>query len=570
MRGARFVVALALAGTAGCTINIAGFVCARSEQCVDGAGRQGACEGDGHCSFADDTCLESGRRYATYAGSRSGQCVAGPNPEADAGRGAGSDAGDAGDAGVDAGMDGGFDAGVATFFESFSWKGPHAAFLVEAATGRTSGNTVFWNPDVWDTRAGLEVGARDSLSTIDVRRGLDDPTNGRPLMGTSFVDFPASGGSGVGFMHFLERGVSTARLRNPGLLSSDRPLVVTFYANAFVTAGHWWEVLITPSSPAVSADVTAEAFEGGGQMDYVRVRYRGVAEPGDPCAGAWRAAFEVLWQHSNVSNVERSPAETLVPMPVERLRAFSISFGTHHVEVRQDLDGEGVPKDRVHGFRSDSPLGIPWKWSEVSVHLVGVALDASKTPSDEGCGDYFNAERFIAWRDVRVTPVKFERTTALPRQERAERTPRALGWMTYDVRDLEHWGVVGGIDQPNSAAFDNAAPGIACAGEGAGLCHSQSASATLRLAQKVETRGIAAASLVYDIRGSGTAMLSVNGVKAGQLTGAADAVRTHDTALWVRRSVSFSRDLLQAGENVFDLSLEGDVDVDRVELELAY
>jgi hypothetical protein len=78
------------------------------------------------------------------------------------------------------------------------------------------------------------------------------------------------------------------------------------------------------------------------------------------------------------------------------------------------------------------------------------------------------------------------------------------------------------------------------------------------------------ALLVYDIRSPlapGTATLLVNGVAAGTLPG-------HDTtpgaagSEWSHRSLDVDPALLHAGSNVVRVEMEGDVELDRLQLEL--
>ena len=74
---------------------------------------------------------------------------------------------------------------------------------------------------------------------------------------------------------------------------------------------------------------------------------------------------------------------------------------------------------------------------------------------------------------------------------------------------------------------------------------------------------------MYDIRGDGLITLSVNSDAIGRLVGQ-DTVLSAVNETWVQRSVRIPITSLLTGANSFTLALSGDVDVDRLQLELAY
>ena len=78
-----------------------------------------------------------------------------------------------------------------------------------------------------------------------------------------------------------------------------------------------------------------------------------------------------------------------------------------------------------------------------------------------------------------------------------------------------------------------------------------------------------AANLVYDTRGDGDLSLTVNDAALGQVPNQRTALAATNIA-WVRRSFALSTTILREGFNTLSLALSGDVDIDRVELELFY
>jgi alpha-tubulin suppressor-like RCC1 family protein len=66
-------IALGLAACAGAPT----YKCQTNAQCIDSAGATGICEADSYCSFADNSCSATSRRYAEGAGDgKAGTCVA--------------------------------------------------------------------------------------------------------------------------------------------------------------------------------------------------------------------------------------------------------------------------------------------------------------------------------------------------------------------------------------------------------------------------------------------------------------------------------------------------------------
>lgn len=67
------LAALSLTMLLGC-VPVPPFTCTGNDSCVSSAGAQGICEADARCSFPDDACPGSRRRYANVASAK-GSCV---------------------------------------------------------------------------------------------------------------------------------------------------------------------------------------------------------------------------------------------------------------------------------------------------------------------------------------------------------------------------------------------------------------------------------------------------------------------------------------------------------------
>ena len=148
------------------------------------------------------------------------------------------------------------------FRETFAWAGTHAATL------GAGGTTVWWDESAWDVRgdsAYIAVMPIESNITnrfhIDIHKAQSaDPRDGR--LDNSHTIVGGDGSAGVGVMHLDYQDILDARLRNPLLISPQRPARVRFYASSFNTSGHWWELAITPANRVIGGEYTGVPGQG--------------------------------------------------------------------------------------------------------------------------------------------------------------------------------------------------------------------------------------------------------------------------------------------------------------------
>ena len=133
------------------------------------------------------------------------------------------------------------------FHEDFVWEGNHGATVIKDG-GATKFSTVWWNEDAWDVRQDTgwnsisDNGCRDDPCPpgenggdhVDIHRSVDDL--GSAVKDNSYV-VGGDGSTGVGIMHLDFEGAVTSRLRNPMIISQERPGIVEFRTTNFVTTG---------------------------------------------------------------------------------------------------------------------------------------------------------------------------------------------------------------------------------------------------------------------------------------------------------------------------------------------
>ncbi len=432
-----------------------------------------------------------------------------------------------------------------TGLEDFAWEGDLAAQV----NGGLS-QTVWWDADVWDARTSSSHNSVDSKGDglhIDVHRSSGDPTDGARLNDV----FVPDGSPGIGVMHLDFEGIVGARLRNRGLITSDG-LVVDFFANEFVTTGHWWEIAITPEP--VGADLTAVptttdtilANPGPGNApstDSLNVVYMGDSDV--PHIVGWENLFAVTKQDGEARTKQIGTARVPTdPANVNRLRNYRIVFFPDRVEI--SVDGELVEIFDVE---------IPW--SQPYVHLIGVAYQADHHPQDIA---FQGQVRELGWKQVDIYPLVHDYTLAVPNDDEV-----ADGFFAFDFRDTQR----SGPDQPNAAPYhkhltDHPDMSV-CSDWG---CNENPTGTHTITYEVADLDGLAGAYLVLDARrSSGFADVYLNDVFVGRAETSHDFLEGTE---WQHLGIPVPVNLLVQGDNSVRFDMTAAIQLERPQLELSY
>ena len=473
------------------------------------------------------------------------------------------------------------------FRERFAWQGTHAATL------GGGGTTVWWDEGAWDVRgdsAWIAVTPVDGTITnrfhVDIHRAMStDPRDGRLDNGHTTVG--GDGSAGVGVMHLDYQDIVDARLRNPLLISSQRPARVRFYASGFNTTGHWWELALTPADRVIGGEYTGVPGQGDAGLiepwpgttnrspgpghspaeDSVNLVMFGASDV--PCTTGWQVRAAVTRSVGGATQQFVNPAASLSdlmpsdPSFAETLVHWEVEFRVDGVVLRADPDEDGL-FDLVEQWA----LSIPWP--EVHLHLLGVAYQADHHPQAP-C--HLGHIRELRWRDLRAWPVKYAATDVFPKNIGAQQVPLDTGWRGYDLRDIQRFGpAVNGVPQPNLAAFSVAHRGAWCNDPGYPCFRSD---AQVDLAVAIPPRAglaIAQARFVHDGRAAAgsnaRATLRLGGATIGRLPNPS-GVPGAEAQAWVRAALPIPPAAL-ASTNAFRLELDAGFHIDRMEVELGY
>ncbi len=454
-------------------------------------------------------------------------------------------------------------AGTA-FSDPFTWKGAPAAF---AHGGRST--TVWWDEDYWDTRVGTSHNStndhRAGGNHIDIHESTSDLTDGTRVMGNTTIG--GDGSPGVGVMHLDFEGIITARLRNPMLISNSVPGVVEFMAPSFATTGHWWEVAVTPADEVIAGDFTS--VPGPGSVEHT---FFGNPGPGNapaedsvnfvfmgstdvPCILGWRTVTGFTRTVNGHRTDVRGPEIPTDPSTKDDLFRFRLVYYPNRVELYTDLDQNGQLE-----FFSSYQVNIPW--DEVYVQLLGIGYQADHHPQADAC---FQGEtRELQWKDVNISPVKYGRTTAYPKQDSVSRVAQNTGWLGYDLRDTQRTG----SQQPNAEGYYKHDAYLICSERQYGCDNPVSESNLSVDIPSSDATGIAKALFTYDIRRSGGATLYVNGQRIGQLPRANFAAKNVEE--WIHRSMEVPATSIRPGTNDIRLVYSGDVQLESLQFEFYY
>lgn len=477
-----------------------------------------------------------------------------------------------------------------TFSDTFKWQGNHASTINKTNSSGTVdhiGTTVWWNENAWDivgdsgflsiayTDFGPVIGKETGFH-FDIHKAASaDPTNDEEDNNLLIVG--GNGAAGEAVMRLDEQGVSDARLRNPMLISATRPGTVDFYAPRFVTSGHWWEVAITPTptlvggtNTSVPAQIARRPFEDG--LNVVVIGHDDV-----PCLVGWHIRYDVSMTVNGVEHALDETHNTIEeftktdPTEKDTLYHWKIEFRPTGVDLYADFQKTG-------NFVLQRHVDVTIPWPEVHVHLLGVAYQADHHPQDPAC--YQGKVRELNWRNVTVSPVKYARTSVAPRNTVVTNLQRQLGWMGYDLRDIQRFGLpVNGAPQANLKAYDSygamafGSVDLTWAGAPAPV-----KSKDLSVDLDPDQASAALSRLVYDVKGLGSVRLTVNGTAVGTIPNMnsvryyAVQAKAGDNNLgeYTHRSATVPSGLLKPGRNTIHLDLTGDVVMDRLHLEFSH
>lgn len=470
--------------------------------------------------------------------------------------------------------------------ENFTWLGNHAA-TVGASNPDGPGTTVWWDANTWDVR-----GDSSFISTngnpgyhIDIHRAASPDPDDAEIANMTVVG--GNGDPGIGIMHLDFQGILDARLRNPILISPTHTATVDFWGTRFMTTAHWWEIALTPATRVVNGDYTAvpsvndalgdplppftSPTPGPGKRPSVdSINLIATGFPDQPCTYGWYVRFGVKkiigGNVSEASTQHQSLGELLSTDPTDIDELYHWQMAIDPNQIRLYLADDNGVMNLIETFNVTTP------WPEAYVHFLGVAYEADHHPAPPSCWSVTGQQRELAWRDIAVEPVKYASTAVVP-----DATARADGFMSFDLRDIQRFGPpVNGAAQPNTQGYDTYDSLGYCNWPSNAFdffCPSPQSAINLNFTPPpgpVPTR----AQFVYDIRavngnGSESVRLKVNGQDIGFLP-PPSTIAGLNGAEWAHLSLDIPPAILQTGSNSIHLDLVGHVQLDRMNVDLAY
>lgn len=465
---------------------------------------------------------------------------------------------------------------IKKFAESFIFKGDHSAVIKDGTA-----TTVWWNADSWDVRADTSNNAISSKGKghhVDIHASNSDLTSGAQA---NKLSIGGDGSQGVGVMHVDFESIVSARLRNP-LLISKEPGVIEFRASNFVTTAHWWEIAIAPANIVTGAEFTSipsskthfDGNPGPGHVPYQdSLNFIVMGKNDVPCTAGWQQKAGITSSiNGKTIQAFASTYLNVVPGNKDKLYAWRLEVYPDKVMAFADLNEDGV-KEHFYTFN----VNIPWK--EVYVYFIAAAYQADHHPQNGKCGAYQGQVREFPWKDIKVSPVKYGKTKAYPKESGIQHTHQDTGWTGYDIRDTQRFGPMPAlkipISQPNPNQYDKHASMAFCneVGNGWFNCEGGSSAKSLSLNLPSESvKGIANAQLVYDIKREGYATLYVNGKKIGKMPEwkTVSYPKANDAQQWVQRSIKVEPSILKEGTNEIRIEMSGNVGFDRLQFEFGY
>ncbi|KJE89949.1 hypothetical protein CAOG_01347 [Capsaspora owczarzaki ATCC 30864] len=359
-----------------------------------------------------------------------------------------------------------------SFVDGFVFRGSHALTLNRAGSIFTS---VFWNEDAWDTRLDTDfvavVGAvegniadvfnntRGNGGHIDLHKSSSwSNTNGVQVNTQNVIG--GDGGPGVGVMRTDYQSITSARLRNPLLISDDKPGVIDFYTSMYVSLGQFWQVSITPAGNAsvvgaeftvmpsaadASCKSTAQQTCPSGQgrrpaEDSINLIAIGTSDDACNSNSSWLA--HLLIQSSIGGNkVESSlpidyssgvPTNLYKTSPTKagQLDHIQVRYFSSRIEVWAALNGGSLVLLQSH------PVVVPW--SEVHVHLISTAYQTDIHPAAV-C--WASKVRDFLWKGFQASPLKHGRVEIWPKITGSiQNVPKQSGLTGFDLRAIDYAG----------------------------------------------------------------------------------------------------------------------------------